>query len=279
MEKFLPNFQSVRLITNRTGYEEIYQSPKTAWLLAENESLWEFIEQLAEVDEKSSYDKPLNLYDFYIAYNLKFPRGAVTLQNKSVKDFAELLNDVIQSSNGSLSVNVNLEKLKIKILQQFIYLRIYLPINNQKSSGDIGIFGTKKAGKSTLINALLGDEYDISSPLLPTPNKVIYTAAKDNKKISLTYKNAAHVFNSVDELQKFLQEEVSAANKNFSTLENMLIALPKFPTFFSGARLINTPSSNFVVGKSHAQVLLKMRLICSIKFTNILTTRSLTNRF
>ncbi len=49
--------------------------------------------------------------------------------------------------------------------------------SSSKVSGDVGIFGTKKAGKSALINALLGNEYAISSLMLPTPNKVTYSAA------------------------------------------------------------------------------------------------------
>ena len=267
-KRILPPFKSVKLVTNRDSYEQIYQAEQTAhnaWLLDESELLWEFIEQLAEADEKSSYDKPLNLYDFYVAYNLKFLRGSVSLLRNGnilraeLKNFAELLDAVIQAGNGDFVVNVNSAELKLKILQQFIYLRIYLPltVNNQtqiQATSDIGIFGTKKAGKSTLINALLGNDYAVSSPVLPTPNKVIYCAAQDSKKISLTYRNAALIFDSVDDLQKFLQEEISVANKNSSTLDNMLIALPKFPTFLSGARLIDTPSSNFAADKGHAEI-------------------------
>ena len=275
METFtqiLPQFKDVKLITNRDSYEEIYQSEqtsKTAWLLDESELIWEFIEQLAKADDESSYDKPLNLYDFYIAYNLKFPSGSVSLRNKSsvlqsdLKDFSELLNTLIHAGNGELNVLVKSAQLKIKIIQQFIYLRIFFPviIDNQtpsKVSGDVGIFGTKKAGKSALINALLGNEYAVSSPMLPTPNKVTYSAAdKKVKKISLTYKNSTHIFHNVDALQKFLTEENSLANKNSETLDEMTITLPDFPTFLNGTRLIDTPGSNFAAGKGHADIIQK----------------------
>ncbi|MBR0289770.1 MAG: hypothetical protein IJQ82_12400, partial [Selenomonadaceae bacterium] len=188
METFtqiLPQFKDVKLVTGRDSYEQIYQSEQqshSAWLLDEGELIWEFIEQLAEADDESSHDKPLNLYDFYIAYNLNFPVGSVSLRNKSgvlqsdLKNFSELLNAVIHAGNADLNVLVSSAQLKIKILQQFIYLRIFLPVivNNQapsKMSGDVGVFSTKKAGKSALINALLGNEYAVSSPMLPTPNK------------------------------------------------------------------------------------------------------------
>lgn len=270
-KQILPPFKNVKLVTNRDNYEEIYQSEQqshSAWLLDETELIWEFIEELAEADDKSSHDKPLNLYDFYIAYNLKFSSD-VSLLNKSkvlqsgLKDFSELLNAVIRAGNCELNVLVTSDKLKLKILQQFIYLRIFLPaiVDGQapsKISGDVGIFGTKKAGKSALINALLGNEYAVSSPMLPTPNKVAYSAAnKDAKEISLTYKNSAQNFHTVNDLQKFLTEENSLANKNSETLAEMTIVLPDFPTFLNGARLIDTPGSNFAAVKGHTDIIQK----------------------
>ena len=270
--QILPQFKDVKLVTGRDNYEEIYHSEQqshSAWILDKSELIWEFIEQLAEADDESSHDKPLNLYDFYIAYNLKFPSGSVTLRNKSgvlqsdLKDFSELLNAVIRASDGDLNVIVSSAQLKIKILQQFIYLRIFLPVivDNQtpsKTSGDVGVFGTKKAGKSALINALLGNEYAVSSPMLPTPNKVTYSAAnKDAKEISLTYKNSAQNFHTVNDLQKFLTEENSLANKNSDTLEEMTVTLPDFPAFLNGARLIDTPGSNFAASKGHADIIRK----------------------
>ena len=271
MKKFLPQFKDVRLVTDRDTYEQIYQAEQqshSAWLLDEGELLWEFIERLAEDDDKSSHDKPLNLYDFHVAYNLKFPRDAVSLRNKSdvlqsVQDFSELLNAVIRAGGDDLNVLVPSARLKIKILQQFIYLRFFLPVIVDKQpplkiSGDVGIFGTKKSGKSALINALLGDEYAVSSPILPTPNKVTYTAAnKASKEISVTYKNSVQTFGNADALQKFLAEENSRANKNSSTLDEMTIALPDYPPFLNGARIIDTPGSNFAAGKGHADILRK----------------------
>lgn len=273
MENFtqiLPQFKEVKLVTDRDIYEEIYQSEQqshSAWLLDENELLWEFIEQLADADDESSHDKPINLYDFYIAYNLKFPSNSVSLGNKSdvfqsdLKDFSELLNALIHAGNGELNIIVKSAELKLKILQQFIYLRIFFPVivdsqTASNSSGDVGIFGTKKAGKSALINALLGNAYAVSSPMLPTPNKVIYSAAnKDSKQISLTYKNSTQNFYNVDALQKFLTEENSLANKNSETLEEMLITIPNFPIFLNGSRIIDTPGSNFAAGKGHTEII------------------------
>lgn len=269
-KQILPPFRRVRLITNFDSYEKIYrseQSSKSAWLLNEDNLIWEFVERLTEADEKSSNAKPLNLYEFYIAYNLKFPvrtvslmRGSQILQSQ-IKDLAELLTAVIQARGGEFTVIVRSPELKLKILQQFIYLRIYLPIkladqtHPKTAMSGLGLFGTKKAGKSALINALLGDEFAVSSPLLPTPNRVTYSAADNGaKKILLTCKNSKRTFGTAEALQKFLQAEFLAANKNSVALDAMNISLPNFPAFLNGARLIDTPGSNFAAAEDHAAV-------------------------
>ena len=270
LKQILPPFRRVRLVTNFDSYEKIYrseQSSKSAWLLTEDNLIWEFVERLTEADEKSSYAKPLNLYDFHIAYNLQFPvrsvslmQGAQILQSQ-IKDLAELLTAVIQARDGEFTVLVRSAELKLKILQQFIYLRIFLPIkltnqaHQQTVMSGVGLFGTKKAGKSALINALLGNEFAVSSPLLPTPNKVTYSAADNGaKKILLTCKNSKRSFGTAEELQKFLQAEFLAANKNSAALDAMNIALPNFPPFLNGAQLIDTPGSNFAAAEGHAAV-------------------------
>ena len=270
LKQILPTFGRVRTVTNYNSYEKIYrseQSSKSAWLLTEENSIWEFIERLTDDDEKSSHETPLNLYELHIAYNLKFPVRCVSLMRNSqilhsqIKDFAELLNAVIQSDFGEFTVLVRTLELKLKILQQFIYLRIYLPVKladqtrSQAMMTDLGLFGTKKAGKSALINALLGNEYAVSSTLLPTPNKVTYApAVNDDENISLTYKNCRRTFTSAEGLQKFLQAEFLLANKNSSALDEMNISLVNFPKFLKGARLIDTPGSNFAAAADHADV-------------------------
>ena len=297
MPQILPSFKSVQLVTAEIKYDQIYESEKTAktaWLIAEDSLLWEFIENLGEEDSNSASDEPLNLYDFYTAYNIKIPTDltSVALANESqvlkadLKNFHELLNALIKApadkqyfifiKNNVNSVN-ELMRLKFCIIQQFIYLRMYLPViiansfdeaklafenilnqSETKSVRDIGILGTKKAGKSTLINALVNDEYAISSRKLPTPNKIIYSEATNDDIISLKYKNTNTHFSDVKYLQKYLIKEFEAADNDYKALEEMQIFIPNFPEYLKNFRLIDTPASNFALNGENINIIKKI---------------------
>lgn len=295
--QILPSFKNVQLLTNDVTYNQIYESSKTtksAWLISENDSMWEFIENLGKADIESDSDEPLNLYEFYVAYNVKFPTNVttITLSNKSqvlksdLKDFHELLDSVIKTSNSKqqyifIKNNVNyaneLNRLKLRIMQQFIYLRMYLPViiadsldeaktyfenglnqTETKILRDIAILGTKKAGKSTLINALVNDEYAVSSRKLLTPNKIVYSAATNTNDILLRYKNANTHFPDVKSLQTYLIQEFETANKDYKALEEMQIFIPSFPKYLQGFRLIDTPASNFALNEEHIKTIKKV---------------------
>lgn len=282
LTQILPQFEDVRLVPKHDIFARIYEANKifkVAWLLDEDDSIWEFIELLDKVAKKNSLTTSLNLYELYIAYNVKFPACSVKLLlttdsrvlHTEVKDFAGLLTSIVRGCIGKLVVLVKSPQLKLKILQQFIYLRMYLPIKVvttfgvvkplSQETGDVGIFGTKKAGKSALINALLGDEYAISSPFVPTPNKITYCEVnRQPPEILLTYKNARRCFHNVDALQNFLYDEFYFANQNSAPLDDMVIAVPNFPNFLQGTRLIDTPGSNFAAAKDHADVTQKALL-------------------
>ena len=280
----LPKFSRVQLVNDDITYENIYSSErqsKTAWLISENRSLWNFIETLGESDNKSDFQEPLNLYSFYAAYNIQFPTNSakVMLINKSrvlqsdLNDFAALLNSILNASGNACAVLIqckspddDLKQLKVKILQQFIYLRIYLPvisaqsveeaINNQEKKQplrDIGILGTKNSGKSTLINALIGGEYAISSYKLSTPNKIIYSAGNSDK-ISLKYKDTETDFADVESLQTYLLNQFEIADNQVAALAPMNIYIPNFPKYLNNFRLVDTPGSNFAVNSEHFSI-------------------------
>ena len=290
--QLLPKFTEVKFITQKISYAEIYESEQknnSAWLLDEKDSLSDFIEMLGAEDEKN-YSEPLNFFDFYAAYNIKFSSmsAEIFLINKSnivtadLKDFAELLNEILKIQHREQYAifitknNLSDEKLlalKRKILQQFIYLRIYFPIivaknfevassifqnilqpTEENKLSDIGLFGTKKAGKSSMIDAILGDEYAPMSNDLPTPNKVIYAPTSKFRKLSLTFDGATENFYSVETLNQYTKLLFQEANKMSIALEEMQILIPKFPQSLKNFRFVDTPGPNFAGSKEHSKV-------------------------
>lgn len=293
LPQILPPFSEVRVLKPEDSYTEIYKSEqkiKSAWLIDENDSLADFIQMLGKEDEKNN-NPHLNFYDFYVAYNIKFPLTPTTvmLMNKdrivtlALKDFSELLRATINLSTNEqhaifiMSNELTLDELllfKRKILQQFIYLKMYLPIiiaesfvkvakpifreilrtPDTNSLIDIGIFGTKKAGKTSTINAILGDEYSPMSAILPTPNKIVYSPVSILRKLSLTYKGWEQNFYTIELLQKFMTLLFKDANKDSVALDEMLISIPKFPRLLRYYRLIDTPGPNFAGSREHAEI-------------------------
>ena len=204
--QILPEFMDVaelssEILTSPTLYADIYAYEHMngpvmnnyAWLIDERASLSEFIDALGQADAESD-NPPLNLYKFYAARNINFPAHTVRLMNEIrltdeyVNNLATLLRGITSSRDKYIQHAVYLQPgqvtsreladLRREIIQQFIYLRMYLPviiaesyveadkifqamIYGKKTPQSVSVFGTKKSGKSTLINALLGDEYAI----------------------------------------------------------------------------------------------------------------------
>ena len=198
-----PKFTYVRVMSKEesepeTSYDLICSMVKEgryAYLL-EGVSLAKFIDMLGHFDEDN---QQINLHTLYVAYNFKFPLNSVRLICEGRKfspfanDFADLLRFVLNAvheDNCRIKIgNVDVGEQRVirrKILQQFIYLDMFLPVvidttgmNGQLKQKDliteIAIVGTKKSGKSALIDALLEAEYAPFSTLIPTPNRVEYS--------------------------------------------------------------------------------------------------------
>ena len=142
LTQILPQFSEIKLLQSEDVDLEF--QPSCAYLLRENISIAKFIEKIGKKSEKSN--EILNLYDFYTAYNIKFPTApaTVSLMNQKrlvaigINSLEELLKKIFENSSDNLPLAVFLsieartmeEMLKIKrdILQQFIFLRMYIPI-------------------------------------------------------------------------------------------------------------------------------------------------------
>ena len=287
LTQILPQFSKIKLLQSEDVDLEF--QPSCAYLLSENISIAKFIEKIGKKSEKSN--EILNLYDFYTAYNIKFPTApaTVSLMNQKrlvaigINSLEELLKKIFENSSDNLPLAVFLsieartmeEMLKIKrdILQQFIFLRMYIPIiisenfraavknfdeilnatHDEKT--DITFIGTKKSGKSSLINAVLGAEYTPSSSELPTPNKVSYSwSGFGDNSLRVECEGRKKIFHTADEVNGYLANEFRQANKNSSALKPMKIYIPNFPEDLRDFTITDTPGPNFAVSKEHTAV-------------------------
>ncbi len=106
----------------------------------------------------------------------------------------------------------------------------------------IAIFGTKNAGKSMLVNALLGDEYVPTSMETYFPNVIRYVPSK-NKQIRVEYKDKVYQFQSIGEMKEYIITKLKYSSmSNGSSNENLTIYYPSeqqknsdtaFPSFLS----------------------------------------------
>lgn len=68
----------------------------------------------------------------------------------------------------------------------------------------IAAMGTKKAGKSVVINSLLQRDYAPTSAVLPTPNTIKYLP-DDVSRLVLDYADESREFNTAEELKKYVE--------------------------------------------------------------------------
>ena len=117
----------------------------------------------------------------------------------------------------------------------------------------IAAMGTKKAGKSVVINSLLQRDYAPTSAVLPTPNTIKYIP-DDIKKLKLDYNGKSYEFDTADELKEYIGEEFKQAQKGSgeaAALEDMTVHYP-CPDLKGLYEIWDTPGPNYAgAGDSH----------------------------
>ena len=104
----------------------------------------------------------------------------------------------------------------------------------------IAAMGTKKAGKSVIINSILKRDYAPTSSELPTPNIVRYVPCGEDMPLTLDYQGKTH---------KAAQKKTGEG----SGLEDMTIHYPSDE--YTGYEVIDTPGPNFAgAGKEHYRI-------------------------
>ncbi len=114
----------------------------------------------------------------------------------------------------------------------------------------VSVFATKKAGKSMVVNAFLGEEYAPTSQELPTPNVIVYKPSED-EKIKLSYRGATREFKSALELKDFIKQEFEAVKRAGKKLPEMVVFYP--PKTMEKYELYDTPGPD-LAGSEHAEV-------------------------
>ena len=120
----------------------------------------------------------------------------------------------------------------------------------------IAAMGTKKAGKSVIINCLLGQEYAPTSSELPTPNLIKYIPEPPEQEIFLEYEGRRMAFATAEDVKFYIQGEFEKAQKNTgekAALKEMVVHYPSEE--LTGYEIYDTPGPNFAgAGDSHAEI-------------------------
>lgn len=110
----------------------------------------------------------------------------------------------------------------------------------------IAAMGTKKAGKSVIINSLLNRDYAPTSLMLPTPNNVIYIPEAPGSELYLEYDGNRTVFHSAEDIKDYIKKEFDYAQEHTgkgSGLPDMYIHYPSDE--LTGFEIYDTPGPNF----------------------------------
>ena len=120
----------------------------------------------------------------------------------------------------------------------------------------IAAMGTKKAGKSVIINTLLGQEYAPTSSELPTPNVIQYIPAAPDSGLLLEYKGKNRGFDSVEELRTYIEKEFEEAQQHTGEGAGLSEMVIHYPTEeFTGFEIYDTPGPNFAgAGDEHEKI-------------------------
>ncbi len=117
----------------------------------------------------------------------------------------------------------------------------------------IAAMGTKKAGKSVVINDLLRRDFAPTSSELPTPNTVKYIPIAPDGQLTLDYDGKKFTFVTAEALKKFIGDEFEKAQKKTgkgAALPDMTIYYPCDD--LNGYEIWDTPGPNYAgAGDEH----------------------------
>ena len=150
------------------------------------------------------------------------------------------------------------DKAVAKLFQQTVFLNLNIDIKkkSRRPPLKIAILGSRKAGKSVVINCLMKRDYAPTSAVLPTPNVIKYIPADAKSDLILEYKGEKKSFDSAENLSDFIGREFEEAQNHTgegSGLADMIIHYPCDD--LSGYEIWDTPGPNFAgAGDEHQKI-------------------------
>ena len=236
-EKFiqLDSFKTLlSLITRREikSLDDLHQCQYCLLQSIQNDTQKEHIDKLHSAFEylknekiinEANYNKLISLFDpeeLGVCDEIDVSDDIIIEENLSFQDNKILIEDLITELNDVFSS----KDLKNELTDSFTYL------NNQKFS--IGITGVMNAGKSTMLNALMGQEILGSAVVPETANltivkygkpsaKVFYWNKKEWAKIEKSAQEIASIKDFINETHKIFGDKLHNIIKEESFCENV----------------------------------------------------------
>lgn len=186
-----------------------------------------------EKQNRIRYDKLSEISDtlYDRTKELQAHLKSINLVEQDLKDF------VAQLSGGMEKIGIALEDMKRRELI-------------------LSVMGTKKCGKSMVINSFLGEEYAPTSLELPTPNTIVYQRTEDNK-IKLEYEGKIEEFDNSSKINERLTDLFTKANQAESAadkaLSDMTIHYSQQSLIDTHLKIADTPGPN-LAGANHNKI-------------------------
>ncbi len=118
----------------------------------------------------------------------------------------------------------------------------------------VGVIGSAKRGKSTLINGLLGQQNDTLAPIdkFPATNVVTIFKRSDKTNVVIRYKSGKEEEISEHEIKRYACEEHNPNNRK--EVKAILVEYP-FLGLEKGVSIVDTPGANNALEAEHGEIL------------------------
>ena len=146
----------------------------------------------------------------------------------------------------------NNDDLKNKVLSSLKKIQGYIA-ESRETELKVAAVGSKKSGKSAIVDSMLGCELAPTSLELPTPNTCIY---KKSDTFNLSYKNEKKVFGTAKELKDCVLNEFKQAEfngKDAFSIPNMEIGYIPTKEQIASFTIYDTPGPDLAGAIGHAK--------------------------